>query len=86
MGELVLLTRLVLAHNRLSGTLPDFSNCSFLATLDLSHNRLSGAINFATLVPTRLAPPFPIPKPSVSSSSSHATAAAAGAQQVTKGG
>jgi hypothetical protein len=43
-GGLGLLTHLRLAHNRLTGTLPDISACAFLVTLDLSHNRLSGPL------------------------------------------
>ena len=58
MHQLTLLTHLRLAHNRLTGTLPDLSKCSFLSTLDVAYNRLSGPISFNTLCPTRLSPPF----------------------------
>jgi len=81
LGGFVLLTHLLLGHNRLNGDIPSLSSCSFLATLDLSHNRLTGPINLHTLLPVRSSPPFPPPKPRAAGSSSSATAAAAAATQ-----
>ncbi|CAI5970450.1 unnamed protein product, partial [Closterium sp. NIES-64] len=44
-GSLTALTSLILANNRLAGSLPDcFSNLPSLETIDLSSNQLSGSL------------------------------------------
>ena len=63
MPQLTLPTHLHLAHNRLTGPLPDLSTCSFLSTLDVSRNRLSGPVSLSALLPTRLSPPSRPPAP-----------------------